>query len=92
MYVCSCRAVSDRTVRAAVAAGAASIGDIAARCGAGSGCGGCWPTLERLLAEAGAVRAGVDAGAGRVLADAGAGAGSVRASAGEAVRAAGEAA
>jgi len=51
MYVCSCRAVTDRTVQAAVAAGAHDVEEIADRCGAGSRCGGCWPELERLLAE-----------------------------------------
>jgi bacterioferritin-associated ferredoxin len=52
VYVCSCRAVNDTTVRAVIAAGAATIEDIGARCGAGTDCGGCHETLERLLAEA----------------------------------------
>jgi bacterioferritin-associated ferredoxin len=43
--------VTDRTVDAAVASGAHSIEDLAARCGAGSRCGGCWPELERLIDE-----------------------------------------
>jgi bacterioferritin-associated ferredoxin len=51
MFVCSCRAVTDRTVRAAIASGADRIPEIADRCGAGSRCGGCWPELERLLHE-----------------------------------------
>lgn len=51
MIVCSCRAVSDRTVEAAVASGASSVSEVAARCGAGSRCGGCWPELDRLLEE-----------------------------------------
>lgn len=51
MYVCSCKAVNDTVVRAAVAAGAASLEELAVRCGAGSGCGGCRPVLARLLAE-----------------------------------------
>ena len=51
MYVCGCRAVTDRTIDAAIAAGARTIDDVAARCGAGSSCGGCWPELERLLAQ-----------------------------------------
>ena len=49
MFVCSCRAVTDRTVDAAIASGADCIEEIAERCGAGSRCGGCWPELERLL-------------------------------------------
>ena len=51
MYVCSCRAVTDRTVDAAIASGADTVEEIARRCGAGARCGGCWPELERLLAE-----------------------------------------
>ena len=49
MFICSCRAVSDGTIRAAIAAGARSIEDVAARCGAGARCGGCWPALAELL-------------------------------------------
>lgn len=51
MYVCSCRGVTDHKVVAAIAAGARSIPDIARDCRAGGRCGGCWPELERLLAE-----------------------------------------
>ena len=51
MFVCSCRGVTDRTIDATIAAGATSIDDVATRCGAGSDCGGCWPTLQQLLAE-----------------------------------------
>jgi bacterioferritin-associated ferredoxin len=51
MVVCSCRAVSDRTVRAAVIEGVTSVEGVAERCGAASQCGGCWPELERLIAE-----------------------------------------
>ena len=49
MIVCSCRAVSDRTVKTAIASGATTIQDVAARCGAGARCGGCWPALAELL-------------------------------------------
>jgi bacterioferritin-associated ferredoxin len=51
MFVCSCKAVTDRTVDAAIASGATCIEEIAERCGAGSRCGGCSPELERLLHE-----------------------------------------
>jgi bacterioferritin-associated ferredoxin len=47
--VCHCRAVTDREIEGEVAAGARTIEDLAARCGAGSECGGCWPALEELL-------------------------------------------
>jgi bacterioferritin-associated ferredoxin len=49
MIVCHCRAVSERTIGAEVAAGAASIPELSERCGAGSDCGGCHRRLERLL-------------------------------------------
>jgi bacterioferritin-associated ferredoxin len=55
MVVCSCRAVTDRAVRAAVAGGATQLSDVIAMCSAGAGCGGCWPRLERVLAETVAV-------------------------------------
>lgn len=51
VFVCSCRAVTDRTVDAAIASGATTVRDVAERCGAGSRCGGCWPELQRLLDE-----------------------------------------
>jgi bacterioferritin-associated ferredoxin len=56
MFVCSCEAVTDRTVDAAITVGAGSVEEIARRCGAGARCGGCWPELERLLAEHDAAR------------------------------------
>lgn len=50
MVVCHCRAVSDRIIRQTVERGAADVEEIATRCGAGSDCGGCRPTIEMLLA------------------------------------------
>ena len=52
MYVCSCRAVTDSQVEAAVMAGACSVGDLTRYCGAGGGCGGCHEVLSRILALA----------------------------------------
>ena len=49
MVVCSCRAVNDRTVDAAIAAGASTVDDLIAKCAAGGRCGGCRPELQRLL-------------------------------------------
>jgi bacterioferritin-associated ferredoxin len=65
VYVCSCTAVTDRTVNAVIASGAGSIEEITERCRAGGRCGGCWPALKRMLdarlvpsdAAAGATRA-----------------------------------
>jgi bacterioferritin-associated ferredoxin len=51
VVVCSCRAVTDRTVHAAICGGAESVDELASLCKAGSRCGGCWPELQRLLAE-----------------------------------------
>jgi bacterioferritin-associated ferredoxin len=63
MYVCSCRGVTERAVRTAISAGASCVEEIAARCGAGSRCGGCHPALERLLADAAPDVAGAPAAA-----------------------------
>ena len=53
MFVCHCRAVTDRTVRRAIDDGARSIDDLVLACDAGARCGGCWPALEALLQEEG---------------------------------------
>jgi bacterioferritin-associated ferredoxin len=41
MYVCGCRAVTDRQVHEAVQSGARTAPEVADRCGAGSRCGNC---------------------------------------------------
>jgi len=51
MVVCLCHAVSDRAVRAAIAAGARTVKDVAEMCGAGTDCGACCPMLAQLVAE-----------------------------------------
>jgi bacterioferritin-associated ferredoxin len=53
MFVCSCRVVSDQSIRRAINTGAETVEEITARCGAGGGCGACRPMLERLLDTAG---------------------------------------
>jgi bacterioferritin-associated ferredoxin len=50
MVVCHCKAVTDRTVDAAIASGASTVSEITDRCTAGGGCGGCHRMLESLLA------------------------------------------
>lgn len=52
MLVCHCKAVFERRVRKAIADGARDEFDVAIACGAGTGCGGCVPTITRLLREA----------------------------------------
>jgi len=49
MLVCHCAAVNEASVRTAVDSGARTISEVAAQCGAGGGCGGCRPTICRLL-------------------------------------------
>jgi len=51
MIVCLCRAVSDRTIRAARAEGASTVEAIAAVTGAGTGCGCCRGAIAQILAE-----------------------------------------
>jgi|JI8StandDraft_1071087.scaffolds.fasta_scaffold1575581_1 bacterioferritin-associated ferredoxin len=52
MIVCQCKVVSHRTIDAAIAAGAETVGAIGRACGAGTVCGGCVCTLKRRLADA----------------------------------------
>ena len=53
MYICHCRAVTDRSIKAAVLEGARDAVAIGERCGAGTHCGGCLPALRALLADFG---------------------------------------
>ena len=49
MYICICQAVTDRQIRSAVAAGAASLSDVAMQLGVGTGCGCCREAAEQLI-------------------------------------------
>jgi bacterioferritin-associated ferredoxin len=49
MYICICNAVTDRQIRAAVAAGAASLSDVSMQLGVGAGCGCCREAAEQLI-------------------------------------------
>jgi bacterioferritin-associated ferredoxin len=49
VYVCHCRAVTDRDVRAAIEAGARSPRELARDCGAGAECRACWAALWELV-------------------------------------------
>ena len=53
MILCSCKAVNDQAIKAAIDAGARSVEDVAERCKAGSRCGGCRPAIQEILAEYG---------------------------------------
>lgn len=49
MFVCHCRALTDREIDEAIAGGARDLDEIGRRCGAGITCGGCCPLLQELL-------------------------------------------
>jgi bacterioferritin-associated ferredoxin len=51
MYICHCRAVSDRAIRAEIELGAVDEEDIGDRCGAGTRCGSCVDEIRRLCRE-----------------------------------------
>ena len=53
MFVCACRAVTDRTVAEALASGCTDLDELVSRSGAGARCGGCRPLLAELLAGRG---------------------------------------
>ena len=57
MIVCHCHGTTDRQIAGAVKqTGACSAADVRRSCGAGAGCGGCRPTIARILRSLGAVR------------------------------------
>lgn len=51
MLVCHCFRVSDRDLQAAAERGATCRKDVEASCRAGSGCGGCGPAIDQILAS-----------------------------------------
>jgi len=51
MVVCHCHAINDKAIVAEILSGALDADSLAERCGAGSRCGGCRPTVEALIAE-----------------------------------------
>ncbi|TSE00685.1 (2Fe-2S)-binding protein [Skermania sp. ID1734] len=52
MYVCICRAVTEKEVAEVVDAGARTVDDVGERCGAGTGCGSCKERICAILDEA----------------------------------------
>ncbi|MFP4636154.1 MAG: bacterioferritin-associated ferredoxin [Nitriliruptoraceae bacterium] len=52
MIVCHCRVVTAATIRASIEDGAEDVRAVGEACGAGIGCGGCHPAIERLLDDA----------------------------------------
>jgi len=53
VYICHCRAVTDRRICEAIEAGASDAETVSRRCGAGGACGGCLPAVRALLAHYG---------------------------------------
>ena len=51
MYICVCRAVTERRIVGAVAGGATSLKDLREATGLGTGCGKCVPQGYQLLRE-----------------------------------------
>jgi bacterioferritin-associated ferredoxin len=50
LLVCHCMKVCDRTIRECVERGARSVEEVGRACQAGTGCGGCQPTIRALVA------------------------------------------
>ncbi len=69
MFICVCRAVSDRRIRRAVGEGVVSLRDLTRELGVGTCCGKCVLEAREILEEALALRApqhqAVGAGAAR---------------------------
>lgn len=51
MVVCHCERINERHVSKAVRSGCSSVRAVAAATGAGRGCGGCVPSLKRIIEE-----------------------------------------
>jgi bacterioferritin-associated ferredoxin len=51
MYVCLCKGVSDRTVKACIREGADTVSEVGRACGAGTDCGSCRGMIRDLLEE-----------------------------------------
>lgn len=49
MIACQCHAVTDRSIMDHIVEGADRVESVGARCGAGTNCGGCHRTIQRLL-------------------------------------------
>jgi len=51
MYVCICKAVSERKIASAVSEGATTLKDLREATGLGTGCGKCVPQAYQLLRD-----------------------------------------
>jgi bacterioferritin-associated ferredoxin len=51
MYVCICKGINDRVVRACIRDGARTVHEVGLGCGAGTDCGACRGTIADLIEE-----------------------------------------
>ena len=51
MYVCVCRAVTDREVEAAIDGGAHTVAAVTDKCQAGGDCGSCHEMIESMIEQ-----------------------------------------
>ena len=51
MYVCVCRAVTDRTVAETIDGGAHTVEAVTKACGAGGDCGACRGKIEEMIED-----------------------------------------
>ncbi|HEY3059156.1 MAG TPA: (2Fe-2S)-binding protein [Chloroflexota bacterium] len=49
MYICICRVVTRTTIESAIAQGARTVEEVGEACAAGTDCGKCQRTIQRLL-------------------------------------------
>lgn len=56
MYICICKAVTDKQIRRAAANGADNLGELREKLGVGSGCGDCAEMAQEILREHRALR------------------------------------
>ncbi len=57
MYVCTCKAVTDKQIRRAAAAGVDNLYELRERLGVGAGCGTCASDAQDILNDSAAARA-----------------------------------
>lgn len=51
MFVCLCKGISDRAVRACLREGARTVREVGMACGAGTDCGACRGVIRDLIEE-----------------------------------------
>lgn len=49
MLICICKGVADRQIQATIRDGARSVEEVSGACGAGTDCGSCLVSIEKML-------------------------------------------